>query len=154
MSNHTIPGVQPSTLVSSQITHNNPSKCHNPLQFAVLIILGIGGLAAAGTGIGGLLQAGSLSNLGQMNAIVMVVIGGGGGIPLLIIGIMGFTNTQTRKKNVQPPDNTRQADLEAKNAEEEHKAAAALTIQKLWRGHLVRIQVQAELEAKKNRRGK
>lgn len=149
MSNQTILTVPPSTLVSSQMTHNNPSK-YNNLRFAVLIVLGIGGLAVAGIGVGGLLQAGSLSNLGQINSIVMVVIGGGGGIPPLIIGIIGFINTQTLKKNLQPPDNTRQADLEAKNAEEENKAAAALTIQKLWRGHLVRIQVQAEKRAQED----
>lgn len=31
--------------------------------------------------------------MGQVNSIIMVVIGGGGGIPFLVIGSIGFVNT-------------------------------------------------------------
>jgi len=71
-----------------QVT-SEPSKTQI-LGFAVLIILGIGGLAGAGIGAGGLFHAGALSSLGQVNSIVMIVIGGGGGIPFLAIGIICF----------------------------------------------------------------
>jgi hypothetical protein len=80
------------TFPSTQKRENEPSK-FKTFGFAVLIIFGIGGLVIAGVGTGGLLHAGSLTNLGQANSIIMIVIGGVSGIPLLVIGIIGFVNT-------------------------------------------------------------
>jgi len=58
--------------------------------------VGIGGLAVAGVGAGGYFQAGALSNLGQVNAIIMMAAVGGGGLILLIVGIVSSVkNCQT-----------------------------------------------------------
>lgn len=78
----------------SHVIKNEPSK-GKTIAFAILIILGLGGLAVAGVGLGGYLQAGSLSNLGQVNSIIMMAAGGGGGIVFLIIGIVGSVRRQT-----------------------------------------------------------
>jgi hypothetical protein len=70
------------------IVKNKPSK-GKAIGFAIVVILGLGGLAVAGVGLGGYLQAGSLSSLGQVNSMIMMAAGGGGGIIFLIIGIVG-----------------------------------------------------------------
>ncbi len=92
MSSRDVTRTEGNTFPSTQKAENEPSK-FKTLGFAVLIIFGIGGLAVAGVGTGGLLQAGSLTNLGQVNSIIMIVIGGMGGISLIVIGIVGFVNT-------------------------------------------------------------
>src|SRR6478609_8544613 len=77
------------------IVKNEPSK-GKTIGFAIVIILGLGGLALAGEGLGGYLQAGSLSSLGQVNSMIMMAAGGGGGMLFLIIGIVGSVkNRQT-----------------------------------------------------------
>ena len=74
---------------------NEPSK-GKTIGFAIVIILGLGGLAVAGLGLGGYVQAGSLSSLGKVHSIVMMVAGGVGGIAFLIIGVVGSVkNRQT-----------------------------------------------------------
>lgn len=94
MSSRDITRTEGNTFPSTQKVENEPSK-FKTLGFAVLIIFGVGGLVVAGIGTGGLLQAGSLTNLGQVNSIIMIVVGGAGGIPLLVIGIVGFINTRS-----------------------------------------------------------
>src|SRR5262245_36929540 len=93
MSSGGISGVESKTLPLNQQTEEKPSK-FKTLGFAVAIIFGIGGLAVASVGISGLLHRGFLTSLGQMNSIIMIATGGGGGIPLLIIGIVGFVKTR------------------------------------------------------------
>jgi len=78
-------------------TKNNPSKC-TTLGFAIALIVGIGGLIVAGVGGGGLFHVGALSSLGQVNSMLLVVIGGAGGIPCLTIGIVGFINLCNKAK--------------------------------------------------------
>lgn len=110
-----------------------PSKFKS-FGFAVVIIFGLGGLAVAGVGVGGLLSAGSLTTLGQVNSIIMIAIGGAGGIPLLIIGIVGFVNRCSNNKidlknNKAAVQNTKQthhedsgvAGQQEKKAREERK---------------------------------
>jgi hypothetical protein len=112
----------------SHIVKNEPSK-GKTRGFAIVIILGLGGLAVAGVGLGGYLQAGSLSSLGQVNSIIMMAAGGGGGIVFLIIGIVGSVkNRQTsshqqndlnegveRNSIVNPRNTTASSKLEKKN---------------------------------------
>jgi hypothetical protein len=77
--------------------------CTSPkaLGFAVAIIVGIGGLGVAGVGFAsfgahkGWWAAGALSNLSQIDAIIMMAAGGAGGIVLLIIGIVGTVKNGT-----------------------------------------------------------
>jgi len=91
----------------------SPSKCKR-IGFAIVMIAGVGCLVAAAIGVGGLMHAGALSNLGQTNSIVMIVIGGGGGIPLIIVGIVGIVNTLRHNK------------IDNKNDKPEQEAAVAL----------------------------
>jgi hypothetical protein len=67
---------------------NEPSK-GKMLDFVIVIILGLGILAAAGLELGGYLQTGSLSNLSQVNSIMIMAVCGGAGIVFLIIGVVG-----------------------------------------------------------------
>ena len=83
----------------SHIVKNEPSK-GKTIGFAIVIILGLGGLAVAGVGLGGYLQAGSLSSLGQVNSIIMMAAGGGGGIIFLIIGIIGSVKNRQQGGNI------------------------------------------------------
>jgi len=95
----------------------NKSSKAKVLAFALLIILGIGGLAGAGIGASGLFHAGALSSLGQVNSIVMIVIGGGGGIPFLAIGIIGFVRWHPCSQS--KVDTSIQADLNSKSEKKE-----------------------------------
>jgi len=80
-----------------RIVKNEPSK-GKVIGFALVIILGLGGLVVAGVGLGGYLQAGSLSNLGQVNSMIMTAAGGVSGIIFLIVGIVGSVkNRQTNR---------------------------------------------------------
>jgi len=89
---HDIPSVGPAFHSSQQQVEGCAAK-FKTLGFALAIIFGIVGLIAASIGAGGFFHAGALNHLGHVNSIVMIVIGGGGGIPLLIVGIFGFTHT-------------------------------------------------------------
>ena len=88
----------------SHIVKNEPSK-GKTIGFAIVIILGLGGLAVAGVGLGGYLQAGSLSSLGQVNSIIMMAAGGGGGIVFLIIGIVGSVKNRQTSSHQQNDHN-------------------------------------------------
>lgn len=87
--------------------HSSDSHVKNELSkgktigFAIVIILGFGGLAVAGVGLGGYLQAGSLSSIGQVNSIIMMGAGGGGGIIFLIIGIIGSVKNRQQGGNIE-----------------------------------------------------
>jgi hypothetical protein len=80
--------------IRPDVPSNNPSSKLRTFWFAILIIVGIGGLAVAGVGLGGFgvqqgwWQAGALSHLDQIHSIIMMAVGGGGGILSLIIGII------------------------------------------------------------------
>lgn len=67
---------------------HSPSKL-NTYGFAIAIILGIGGLAVAAAGVAGYFHVGALSNMAQINAIIMMAAGGGSGTLLLIVGSVG-----------------------------------------------------------------
>ena len=67
---------------------DSPSKCKT-YGFALTIIVGIGGLAVCGAGLVGYFHVGALSNLSQVNAIIMMAAGGGGGVIFLTVGIVG-----------------------------------------------------------------
>lgn len=90
---------------SSSHSHsiNIPSSKWKTLGFAIVIILGIGGLAVAGVGLGGLgahqswWQVGALNHLGQFHSIILMSAGSGIGIALLTIGI-----SQSVKHHPQP----------------------------------------------------
>jgi len=91
MSSHDVSRIGSGIHIPTKETYREPSK-FKTLGFAVLTIIGIGGLTAAIIGASGLLHAGSLTNFGQARSIIMIVIGSGGGIPLLVSGIIGFVN--------------------------------------------------------------
>jgi hypothetical protein len=83
-----------------QAIKNEPSKGRT-IGFAIVIILGLGGLAMAGVGLSGYLQAGSLSSLGQVNSIIMMAAGGGGGIIFLVIGIVGSVKNRQQGRSIE-----------------------------------------------------
>lgn len=75
---------------------DNTDRLHssNPLLkscktygFVIAMIIGIGGLAAGGVGAAG--YFGAISNLNQVDAIIMMAAGGGGGAILFIVGVVG-----------------------------------------------------------------
>jgi hypothetical protein len=66
------------------------------IGFAIVIILVLGSLAVAGVGLGGYLQAESLSGLGRVNSIIMMVTGNVSGIVFLIIGIVGAVKNRQK----------------------------------------------------------
>ncbi len=68
------------------------------IGIAIVIILGLGGLAVAGVGLGGHLRVSSLSHLGQVNSIVMMAAGGAGGICFLTVGIVWIVGS-VKKRN-------------------------------------------------------
>jgi hypothetical protein len=78
------------------IVKNKPST-RKTIGFAIVTILGLGSLVAAGVGLGGYLQAGSLSSIGQVNSIIMMSACGGGGIVFLVVGIVGSVKNCQRK---------------------------------------------------------
>ncbi len=83
--------------------NTEPSPCKT-LGFALLIIVGLGGLAVAGVGLGSLgahqgwWQAASLSQLTQTHSIIMMAVGGVGGIACLTISF--FAIRRLRQQNV------------------------------------------------------
>ncbi len=84
--------------------HASDSPIIKPFQgksigFVFVIILGLGGLAVAGVGLSGYLRAGTLSDLGQVNSIIMMASGGGGGILFLIVGIIGSVKNHNAARN-------------------------------------------------------
>ena len=68
----------------------------SPLGFAILIILGIGGLAIAGAGLAvfgghqGFWHAGALSQLSQVNGLILMGAGGAGGLISLVLGSLAY----------------------------------------------------------------
>jgi hypothetical protein len=66
--------------------------------FAIATIVGIGGLAVCGVGVVGYFHVGALSNMAQVDAIIMMAVSGGIGAILLISGIVG-----TVKNRMIPP---------------------------------------------------
>jgi hypothetical protein len=77
-------------------THNSSPSKLKTYGFIIAIIVGVGGLAVGGAGVAGYFHVGALSNLAQIDAIIMMAVGGGGGVILLIVGIIGTV------KNRQP----------------------------------------------------
>jgi|GEM_PF-1777286 len=73
--------------------HNPPSQLKT-YGFILAIIVGVGGLAAGGAGAAGYFQIGALSNMDQIDAIIMMAAGGGGGLIFLIIGIVRTVKNQ------------------------------------------------------------
>lgn len=116
-----IPQVGTNIPIADQILENNSAKFRT-LGFAVLIILGIGGLIAASL-IGGLFHAGALSSLGQVNSMVMIIIGGGGGIPLLAIGIIGFVNGHPCNRDKAAPNSMSEEKKQTQQKVAEQKKA-------------------------------
>ncbi len=100
---------------TTRATPNDRHSSHSPSKLrtygcAILIIVGIGSLVAAGVGIGALgaqqgwWAAGSLSHLNQVHAIILMSAGGGGGIAFLIIGIVVSVKRKSQASN-HAPDN-------------------------------------------------
>jgi hypothetical protein len=83
----------------AQNKQNEPTQAKT-IGFAIAIIIGIGGLAVAGVGVGGYL--GAISGLNQVNSIIMIAAGGAGAITFLIVGIVGSVKNHSQKKT--PPD--------------------------------------------------
>lgn len=116
---------------------NDFSPC-KAIGFAIVIILGVGGLAVAGAGVAGYLKVeslcfkiGSFSNLTQVNAIALMAGGSVVGATLLAIGIVGSVKNcdPAIKKypRVKEPTFNEEADsaegVRASKEEEEFSAA-------------------------------
>jgi hypothetical protein len=99
---------------TGEIDHNSPT--HNPPSklktygFAIAIIFGFGGLAVGITGLCGYFHVGALSNLAQLDAIIMMAVGGSGiavggivGAVVFIIGRVGAVKNH-QENSGQPHD--------------------------------------------------
>ncbi len=62
-------------------------KWHKPISVAFFII-GLTGICTSATGIAALAGVGSLSNLTQLNAIIMISLGGGAGFALILSSVV------------------------------------------------------------------
>ncbi len=110
---------------------NSHSHSHLPfkwktLEFAIPIILGIGALALAGVGWGGLgaqqgwWQGGALGNLGQSSSLIMIAVGGVG--ILSLITLSAIKNRQKMSDHTprdrREPNPTLQGEQEASSVED------------------------------------
>jgi hypothetical protein len=93
-----------------------PSKLKT-YGFAIAIIVGVGGLAVGAAGLVGYFHVGALSNMAQVDAIIMMAVGGGGGTILLIIGVVGTV------KNRQSSSRQRHGDV---HVDSEHGGATRI----------------------------
>ena len=96
---------------------NNHLSKWKTYGFAIAIIVVIGGLAVAGVGLGGFgvpqgwWQAGALSNLGQINSIIMIsVCGVGGGVVFLITVIVSVVKNCQKRSHSKNIESNRYAD--------------------------------------------
>jgi hypothetical protein len=85
-------------------THNSPPSTLKTYGFIIAIIVGIGGLAVGGAGVAGYFHVGALSNLAQIDAIIMMAVGGGGGGGGVILLIVGIVGTVKNRKAVHVPE--------------------------------------------------
>src|ERR1700722_18306303 len=79
--------------ISRQVPTSPPLSKLETYGFAIAIIVGIGGLAVGAAGLAGYFHVGALSNMAQIDAIIMMAAGGGGGIILLIVGVVSTVKT-------------------------------------------------------------
>jgi|GEM_PF-6764953 len=73
------------------------------LLFAVMIIAGLGGFAAAGVGTAGFFHAGSFSQLEQVHAIILMSAGGSGGLIFFLGGVFGLVKNDKGEDANQAP---------------------------------------------------
>ncbi len=72
--------------------------------FALCIILGMGGIVVAAVGWSGFgiqkgICIGDVTHAKQMNAIIMMAVGGGSGVLLLLAGVVGMIKNKKETKN-------------------------------------------------------
>ena len=94
-----------------------PSQCP-VIVSALVIIVGIGGLVAAGVGVAAFCQVGSLSQLSQVHAIILMAAGGGGGLLLIVIGSVVCHKNRTpksQKEELNSQSTHRQSTSDNKN---------------------------------------
>src|ERR1700722_4434952 len=91
--------------ISRQVPTSPPLSKLETYGFAIAIILGIGGLAVGAAGLAGYFHVGALSNMAQIDVIIMMIACGGGGTILLIIGAVGTV------KNRQSSSHQRHGDV-------------------------------------------
>jgi hypothetical protein len=99
-----------------ETTHNSPSSKLKTYGFIIAIIVGIGGLAVGGAGVAGYFHVGALSNMAQIDAIIMMAVGGGGGITLLIVGIVGTVKNRKTDRGSEPSSENRGAHSTSNNS--------------------------------------
>jgi hypothetical protein len=91
--------------ISRHVPTSPPPSKLKTYGFAIAIIVGIGGLAVGANGLAGYFHVGALSNMAQVDAIIVMAAGGGGGTILLIIGVVGTV------KNRQTSSHQRDGDI-------------------------------------------
>ena len=87
--------------ISRHVPTSHPPSKLKTYGFAIAIIVGIGGLAVGAAGLAGYFHVGALSNMAQVDAIIMMAAGGGGGIILLIVGVVGTVKTRQSSSHRQ-----------------------------------------------------
>ena len=102
-----------SKVVSGGINLHVPAS-HSPSKlktygFAIAIIVGIGGVAVGAAGLAGFFHVGALSNMAQIDAIIMASVGGGLGIILLITGVDG--TVKNRHSTTRQSGSTKRAEI-------------------------------------------
>ncbi len=88
--------------ITTSTSFSRPASKLKTYGFAIVIIMGIGGLAVAAAGLAGYFKVGALSHVTQVNAMIMMAAGGGGGATLSIIGVVGAVKIRQSSGHEQP----------------------------------------------------
>lgn len=83
------------------------------LGFVLLIIVGIGGLAVASAGVCAYFHVGHLSQLSQIQAVILMSAGGGGGLLFIIAGAVGRSQTVRSRTLTSPRSSTGKQEVAA-----------------------------------------
>jgi hypothetical protein len=108
-------GMQSGNITRDSLISNHPPRSFKTYFFTVATISAIVFLALGGIGVAGYFHVGVLSNMAQIDAIVMMALYGGAGAVLLIVGIVGLiknrnathihrTETHIRNRDALPAE--------------------------------------------------
>src|SRR5262249_8090185 len=110
--------VEPTETNYYNVYADRPPTTLKTLGFAIIIIVGIGGLVAAGIGGCAYFHVCTIfSNISQIHAIIMMAAGGAGGLTFFVIGIIGSVKNCSHSKQNGWGINTTEAILSSINTQ-------------------------------------